>query len=69
MKKHPKKLKHLGDITVDSGQIVIVDPCYVLNGKNQAADEKLYQDTVAVTLSQKYGEVIYAGRYGKGVAK
>lgn len=59
--------KHIGNIAVDSGQIMIVDPCYVLDGKTPEEDEKLYQKTSALTISKKYGEVTFSGKAGNGV--
>lgn len=46
--------KKIGNIAVDSGQIMIVDPCYVLDGKTAQEDEDLYQKVGKVTLSKKY---------------
>lgn len=60
-------LKHIGHITVDSGQIMIVDPCYVLDGKTPKEDEELYQKTSDLTIRDKYGEVTFSGLAGNGV--
>lgn len=59
--------KHIGNIVVDSGQIMIVDPCYVLDGKTPEEDEKLYQKTCDITLKKKYGQITYSGSAGNGV--
>ena len=59
--------KHIGNIAVDSGQIMIVDPCYVLDGKSAKEDEDLYQKTCDITLKKTYGEVTFSGKAGNGV--
>ena len=42
--------KKIGNIAVDSGQIMIVDPCYVLDGKTAQEDEDLYKGWQSNTL-------------------
>lgn len=59
--------KHIGNIAVDSGQIMIVDPCYVLDGKTAQEDEDLYQKTSNLTTDKKYGEITFSSMAGNGV--
>ena len=34
MSKSIKGFTHIGDCPVDSGQIMLIDPCYILQGDN-----------------------------------
>tara|TARA_R100000458_G_C8269029_1_gene243839 strand:+ start:2076 stop:2339 length:264 start_codon:yes stop_codon:yes gene_type:complete len=40
----------IGHVPVDSGQVMVVDPCYVLKDDDPVA-EKLYQEICGVTMS------------------
>ena len=66
----------VGHVSVDSGQVMIVDPCYVLDGEydeapeHDPADHKQcqYGHPCAVTLSDtRHGEVFAKG-FGTAVA-
>lgn len=54
--------EYVGDIAVDSGQIVLVDPSYVIHG--------LDYDAVCATTAgpERAGQMIFAGTGGVGVA-
>lgn len=64
------EFKFVGEITVDSGQVIVVDPCYVENGLDyekvcEANERKNHEITVsgiagtAVTIDTAYGDGIY----------
>lgn len=59
--------KYIGNIAVDSGQIIIVDPCYVLDGKTPKENAILYLKTSTMTVEKKYGEITFSGKAGNGV--
>tara|TARA_R100000329_G_scaffold145867_1_gene131886 strand:+ start:2494 stop:2763 length:270 start_codon:yes stop_codon:yes gene_type:complete len=50
--------KLIGNCPVDSGQIMMVDPCYVL-ADNNTTDEKLnglYKEICEMTIAERAGE-------------
>lgn len=58
----------IGHCAVDSGSLMIVDPCYVLNDEKTSVEKNgLYQAGVDIILKKKFGEVIYSGVGGKGI--
>ena len=64
--------KIIGHCGVDSGQLLIVDPCYLEEWKNGNYGEKEdnhYNDCTNTTLSKQMGgEILVAGVRGTGVA-
>tara|TARA_B110001454_G_scaffold199909_1_gene205105 strand:+ start:663 stop:1202 length:540 start_codon:yes stop_codon:yes gene_type:complete len=71
-----QEVELVGHVSVDSGQVMIVDPCYVLDGEydeapeNDPKDHKVatYGHPCAVTLSDKrHGEFVAKG-YATAVA-
>jgi hypothetical protein len=63
--------KLIGYAGVDSGQLIIVDPCYLAEWKDGEADDKgsHYGKACEATLSRiGGGEVLVAGVAGMGVA-
>jgi hypothetical protein len=44
------EMELVGAVGVDSGQLMIVDPCYVTDGP-------MYEDICNLTLAENYGEV------------
>ena len=71
-----QEVELVGHVSVDSGQVMIVDPCYVLDGEYDEAPENdpsdhiqcTYGHPCAVTLSDaKVGE-FFAKGYGTAVA-
>jgi hypothetical protein len=64
-----KKLKKIliGHCPIDSGSLVIVDPCYILKNRTKTENDKLYQDGINILLSKKYGEILYSNTNGKGI--
>jgi hypothetical protein len=67
-------MEFLGTIAVDSGQILIVDPCYITTEGPDKWDEDYdgkhgYGPCCEATLSDKgFGVVTVAGKAGDGVA-
>lgn len=62
--------KTIGYISVNSGQILIVDPCYLSDWKDgESTDNKShYGQCCNITLSKKQaGEITIAGIIGNGV--
>lgn len=67
-----KKIRKLGVVGVDSGQLLITDPCYLASWKNdeynedQDKPEYSYSGACHVTLSEnrggELGEEIFTGR-------
>ena len=69
-----------GSVSVDSGQIMIVDPCYIGNEFDNNIDQKWepelykgqlnYQGVSAVSIAENYGQaaeaVITSSGYGDG---
>ena len=45
----PMEWEHLGDVMVDSGQLLITDPCYISNGHSGGT----------ITFDSGYGDGIY----------
>ena len=45
----PMEWEHLGDVMVDTGQLLITDPCYIGNGHSGGA----------ITFDSGYGDGIY----------
>jgi hypothetical protein len=46
-----------GTVNVDSGQIIIIDPCYLLDGDNDQQNK--YENICKITLSPKgHGEIL-----------
>ena len=71
-----QEVELVGHVSVDSGQVMIVDPCYVLDGAHDEAPEYdpkdhkqcTYGHPCAVTLSDKrHGEFMAKG-FATGVA-
>ena len=66
----------VGHVSVDSGQVMIVDPCYVLDGEYDVAPEHdpsdhkqcAYGHPCAVTLSDKRHGEFFAKGFGTAVA-
>lgn len=59
----------VGDVGVDSGQVMIVDPCYVLKGDFDDKSQGSYGAVCDVTLSEDgYGEFIATGIAGNAIA-
>lgn len=58
--------KLIGYCAVDSGQIIIVDPCYVLNGKKDHDDKKY--ERVCTATDGGPNEFLASGIAGFGVA-
>jgi hypothetical protein len=65
---HENKL--LGYCAVDSGQLIVSDPCYLRNWKDGEYDDQSshYRKACAVTLGGYGGEVLVSGIAGMGVA-
>lgn len=69
-----QEVELVGHVSVDSGQVMIVDPCYVLDGAHDdpSADPSgraRYGLPCEVTLSdRRHGEFIATGSHGTGVA-
>lgn len=76
------KLVHAGSFTVDSGQAMVGDPCYLDNWKSNAdeewniegkAGEYSYHGACATTLAESFGElnegsaVVFNTGYGDGI--
>lgn len=60
--------KLIGCCAVDSGSLMIVDPCYVLNDEKTSVEKNgLYQQGIDIMIKKKFGEIIYSGTGGKGV--
>lgn len=60
--------KLIGYCGVDSGQIMIVDPCYALKKMTEEEAEAKYKACCDVTLSkEENGEVLLSGIAGFGV--
>lgn len=63
--------KLLGYITIDSGQVLIIDPCYLGNwkdGEMDSHDNNDYKKTCDLSLSKnKGGEIVVSPPAGKGV--
>ena len=60
----------LGYVCVDSGQVIIIDPCYLHEWKDGESDDKKshYVKCCDITLSKKRGgEVLVSGVAGNGV--
>ena len=72
-KKVMGNLRKIGEIPVDSGQMMLVDPCYIL-ADNNTKDErlnKLYESCIDVTCSDEMAGTIDLGAvcstgYGDG---
>lgn len=75
------KWQKIGDCAVDSGTIVLVDPCYVLpdnvtpegkleshHGKNSYTYERFMEDAFEGEKDLLPREIIFAGIAGTGVA-
>ncbi len=62
---------NIGNVAVDSGQVVIVDPCYLSNWKDgeyeKNSNENHYSEACNITLKDGYGEMIVSGIAGTGV--
>jgi len=74
MKKKNEKIVKIGGFGVDSGQVIIMDPCYIdghwkKDGKTGMYGGGTYEDCCNLILSKKkYGELKYAsGHKGLGV--
>ena len=65
-----KKLRHIGNCAVDSGQLLIIDPCYLrdwVDGESEGDNH--YAITCRTTMSKdQAGEILVAGVGGIGVA-
>lgn len=55
------KKELVGYCGVDSGQLMITDPCYALNDAN-------YEKVCSVTLDRQVGEAVISGKAGNCVA-
>lgn len=73
----PTKTKRviLGKISVDSGQLLIADPCYIDGEWKHSKEDKgefgggHYEDCCNASMSKKRGgEVLISGKNGWGVA-
>jgi len=63
--------KIIGYVGVDSGQLIIADPCYLREWKDGRSDDTScqYGKACEVTCTGEYaGEVLIAGIQGTGVA-
>jgi len=67
--------KLIGHVSVDSGQIIAVDPCYLKNWKDgefadkDGKEDNHYNDCCNATLGEvQGGEVLVSGIAGNGVA-
>lgn len=71
------KLKKVGDVAVDSGQVLVVDPCYLHEWKHgefdpdanvRAEPKNSYAAACKMTLGEgRAGEMLIAGKGGTGV--
>lgn len=61
--------KLIGYCAVDSGQIMIVDPCYVLKEMDAAQAEDAYKEVCSITLNPDapFGQKTFSGIAGDGV--
>jgi hypothetical protein len=50
--------KLIGEISVDSGQIIIVDPAYVLKDYKEGEADELYRKTSAMTVGLPYSGIV-----------
>lgn len=61
----------LGYCAVDSGQLIVVDPCYLKewnHGKNDELDNHYGLACLATSLKAQGGEILVSGMAGTGVA-
>ncbi len=64
--------KYLGNVAVDSGQVIIVDPCYLgewKDGDFKSGDNSNHYSAVCnITLKDSGGEILVSHIAGTGVA-
>ncbi len=69
--KTKRETKHIGNVAVDSGQILMVDPCYLGEWKDGEHDDlkSHYGQACHLTSNTKKqgGEIIVSGVAGTGV--
>lgn len=63
------KKVYLGRVTVDSGQLIVVDPCYLGNWRDGEADQpgNHYYDCCEANSKGEGGEILISGSFGTGV--
>jgi len=56
----------IGHVGVDSGQLMVVDPCYVFKQMTQSEADELYKD--ACNATKPHGMVLCSGIQGEAAA-